>query len=244
MATPRFYVPQPLSAGALPLLPDDVAHHAIRVLRLEPGAPILLFNGEGGVYQAALQVQGKQAYAAISAFDPAEAELAGHLTLVQGIAAGDKMDWIIEKAVELGAAAVVPIAARRSVLRLSGSRLEKRVQHWRRIARAACEQCGRNRLPHIAEPMPLGLWLERPPADSSLRLLCHPEAEPTLAAALAGQPPASLQLLVGPEGGWADEELELADRHGARRVRFGPRVLRTETAGVALIAAATALLGW
>lgn len=245
MATPRFYVPLPLSVGAMPLLPDAVAHHAIRVLRLAPGAPIQLFNGQGGAYHATLEIQGKQAYAAISEFDPTEAELAGRLTLVQGIAAGDKMDWIVEKAVELGAAAVIPIAAQRSVLRLSGPRLDKRIAHWRRIAHSACEQCGRNRPPHIAEPLTLGAWLEQPADATTLRLLCHPEAGATLQATLAAPPaPASLELLVGPEGGWADDELAVAAGHGARRVRFGPRVLRTETAGLALSAAATALLGW
>lgn len=245
MAIPRFYVPLPLSVGALPRLPDEVAHHALRVLRLAPGTAIQLFNGQGGAYQAILQVQGKQAYAAIDAFDPSEVELAGRITLVQGIATGDKMDWIIEKAVELGATAIVPIAARRSVLRLSGPRLEKRIQHWQRIAQSACEQCGRNRLPELAAPLTLEQWLQQPGSPDTLRLLCHPEAETSLRTLLTRAPaPANLALLVGPEGGWDDDELELAQRHHAVPVSFGPRVLRTETAGLALMAAATALLGW
>lgn len=243
MAAPRFHLDQPISVGALLPLPTDIAHHAVRVLRLGPDTPVTLFNGRGGSYQATLQIQGKQAAALVSAFDPGEVELAGELTLVQGIAAGDKMDWIIEKAVELGATAIIPIAAQRSVLKLSGERLHKRVEHWRRITRAACEQCGRNRLPHVAPPCSLADWLKTP-GDEALRLLCHPDAATALQPTLAAAAPRHLQLLVGPEGGWTDEELELARRHGVSAVRHGPRILRTETAGLALIAAATALLGW
>lgn len=156
------------------------------------------------------------------------------------------MDWVVEKAVELGAARVTPIAAQRSVLQLSGPRLDKRVAHWSRIAQSAAEQCGRNRLMTVDAPLGLRDWLAQP-ADS-LRLLCHPEAIPTLTDVLQASsdqaPLQSLCLLVGPEGGWSDAELTLAAEHSVQSVRFGPRVLRTETAGLALISAASALLGW
>src|SRR5690606_25237436 len=195
---------------------------------------------------ATLEIDGKAAYALLGAHDPREAELAGRIILVQGLPSGDKMDWVVEKAVELGASRVTPIAAQRSVLQLSGPRLEKRVAHWSRIAQSASEQCGRNRLMSVDVPMGLRDWLEQPCAG--LRLLCHPEATPTLAEALAAasrsSPIQSLCLLVGPEGGWSDAELALAAQHGVQSVRFGPRVLRTETAGLALISAVTALLGW
>jgi len=245
MSIPRFFVPLPLQPGATLALPENVAHHALRVLRLPAGSPIVLFNGEGGAWQAMLSMQGKQAMAELAAFDPRDTELPGRVTLVQGIATGDKMDWIIEKAVELGAHAIAPIAAQRSVLRLSGERLEKRVLHWRRIAQAACEQCGRNRLPVVHAPVTLAQWLADPANAEGLRLMCHPEASDTLSSALSPRPTAAcLALLVGPEGGWAEEELQMAGRHDVRRVRFGARVLRTETAGLALLAATGALLGW
>jgi len=243
MPLPRFFCDTPLSADARLPLPDALAHHAVRVLRLRAGAAIVLFDGTGGEYPATLEIDGKAAWAQLGAHDPREAELAGRITLVQGLPAGDKMDWVVEKAVELGACRVVPVAAQRSVLQLSGARLDKRVSHWNRIAQAACEQCGRNRLMPVDAPLELGAWLARPAAG--LRLLCHPEAGPHLADALAAQPGLrELSLLVGPEGGWSDAELALAAHHGVRAVRYGPRVLRTETAGLALIAAATALLGW
>lgn len=246
MSIPRFFVPGPLQTGARVALPDTVAHHALRVLRLAPGAAIILFDGQGGSWHATLEAQGKQGYAQLGAFDAAEAELPGRITLVQGIAAGDKMDWIVEKATELGVFAIAPIAAQRSVLRLSGERQEKRLLHWRRIAQAACEQCGRNRLPLIHPPLTLAQWLAQVGDSDMPALLCHPEATDTLAGALPApsRPGVELALLIGPEGGWSPEELREAGRHAVRQVRFGNRVLRTETAGPALLAAAGALLGW
>lgn len=246
MSLPRFFCDTPLSPGARLALPDALAHHAIRVLRLKDGASMTLFDGQGGEYPATLGIDGKSGWAQLGALDPREAELGGYITLVQGLPSGDKMDWVVEKSVELGASRVTPIAAQRSVLQLSGPRLAKRVSHWSRIAQSASEQCGRNRLMSVDVPMGLRDWLEQPCAG--LRLLCHPEATPTLAEALAAasrsSPIQSLCLLVGPEGGWSDAELALAAQHGVQSVRFGPRVLRTETAGLALISAVTALLGW
>lgn len=245
MSIPRFFVTSPLDSDTCVALPDAVAHHALRVLRLPPGAEIMLFNGEGGAWRATLVVQGKKGLAQLTGFDARDTELPGRITVVQGIASGDKMDWIVEKAVELGAHAIAPIAAQRSVLRLSGDRLEKRLQHWQRIAQSACEQCGRNRMPIVQPPVSLAQWLSSPANAGMLRLLCHPDATDTLAGALPEPDPgASLALLVGPEGGWSDDELDEAARHAVRRVRFGSRVLRTETAGLALLAATGALLGW
>ncbi|MBR8657211.1 16S rRNA (uracil(1498)-N(3))-methyltransferase [Achromobacter sp. Marseille-Q0513] len=246
MSDPRFFCDVPLAPGARIALPEALAHHALRVLRLRPGEAIVLFDGKGGEYPAVLETEGKTGYAQLGPFNPREAEPAGRITLVQGLPSGDKMDWVIEKAVELGAVRVVPVAAQRSVLQLTGPRLEKRVAHWQRIAQSASEQCGRNRLMNVDAPQTLAQWLEQP--AEGLRLLCHPDADDDLAGALAalrnqdGTP--ALTLLVGPEGGWSDKELDQARAAGVRAVRFGPRVLRTETAGLALIAAAAALLGW
>lgn len=246
MPLPRFHVDLSLQPGARLALPDSVAHHALRVLRLREGDEVVLFDGRGGQYSARLEIQGKQAYAQLGAYDPREAELPGRVILAQALPSGDKMDWVIEKAVELGASCVTPIAAQRSVLQLSGARLEKRVAHWTRIAQSAAEQCGRNRLMAVDAPMGLREWLEQP--ATGLRVLCHPDAIATLADVLAAsaerEPLQSLSLLVGPEGGWSEAELALAAQCGVQPVRFGPRVLRTETAGLALISAVTAMLGW
>lgn len=240
MSPPRFFCETPLDAGGRIELPTALAHHALRVLRLTDGAPIVLFDGRGGQYPAVLHVEGRHALAALGAHEAADSELRGRLVLIQGLASGDKMDWIVEKAVELGVAELRPVAAERSVLRLSGPRLDKRLAHWRAIARAASEQCGRNRLMLVHPPAPLAACLE---AVDGPALFCHPEGLLDFRTALADVRD-GLTLMVGPEGGWSPEELALAQRRGLTGVRFGPRVLRTETAGLALAAAATALLDW
>lgn len=257
MPIPRFFVDLPLAAHSRIALPEAAAHHAVRVLRLRDGAPLCLFNGQGGEYAGVLHVDGRAAAVELGAFDPREAELGGAITLVQGLPSGDKMDWILEKAVELGVRTIVPIAARRSVLQLSGARQDKRLTHWRRIALSASEQCGRNRLLQVAEPVTLEQWLAQAgngtangaAAAANLRVLCHPEGGQPYTQVLAQAQRAAaglseLELLVGPEGGWDDTELAAARRAGAQAVTFGPRILRTETAGLALAAAAAAVLNW
>ncbi|ANN79360.1 16S rRNA (uracil(1498)-N(3))-methyltransferase [Bordetella flabilis] len=243
MPSPRFYCPFALSPHARIELPDALAHHAVRVLRLRDGDALVLFDGHGGSYPATLRVAGRTAHAELGAHDAREAELAGGMTLVQGLPSGDKMDWIVEKAVELGVQQLVPVAAQRSVLQLTGDRQDKRLAHWRRIAVAASEQCGRNRIMRIETVMTLEQWLATPAAG--MRAICHPEQGAPLSQALrAPDAQQALCLLVGPEGGWTDGERAAATSAGAVTVGFGPRVLRTETAGLALVAAATALLGW
>ncbi|SOE51263.1 16S rRNA (uracil(1498)-N(3))-methyltransferase [Orrella dioscoreae] len=244
MTTPRFYCPGPLQAGTEIVLPDEVAHHALRVLRLRDGAGIVLFDGEGGETPATVHADGKRGLARLGRHDPREAELPGPITLAQGLPAGDKMEWVIEKAVEMGVTRIAPIAARRSVLQLDGPRLEKRLARWQALARSASEQCGRNRVARVDAPVTLPQWLAAQAGTTAF--LCHPDAQQDLAQALP-PPDAARQgfaFLVGPEGGWDDEELQAAARAGTQAIRFGPRVLRTETAGIALVAAATALLGW
>jgi 16S rRNA (uracil1498-N3)-methyltransferase len=243
MPSPRFHCPFPLSAHARIELPEAIAHHAVRVLRLRDGDTLVLFDGHGGEYPATLSVDGRMVHAALGAHDPREAELAGGITLVQGLPSGDKMDWIVEKAVELGVRQLVPIAAQRSVLQLTGARQDKRLSHWRRIAAAASEQCGRNRLMRIEPVATLEQWLASPAAG--LRALCHPEHGTPLKQALhSAEARREVCLVVGPEGGWTDAERDAARAGGTVEVSFGPRVLRTETAGLALVAATTALLGW
>lgn len=243
MPGPRFHCPFALSAHARIELPDAIAHHAARVLRLRDGDTVVLFDGNGGEYPATLRIAGRTVHAELGAHDAREAELTGGITLVQGLPSGDKMDWIVEKAVELGVRQLVPIAAQRSVLQLNGERQDKRLAHWRRIAASASEQCGRNRLMHIEPVTPLARWLETP--STGLRLLCHPEGGASLKTALDNaRDTRSIALLVGPEGGWSDAERTAAGAAGVLTASFGPRVLRTETAGLALVAATTALLAW
>lgn len=243
MALPRFHVPGPWSPNGPLDLPEEAAHHALRVLRLAPGTAIEVFDGKGAALPGVLVASGKRAALEARGEVRRTPLREPRLTLVQGIASGDKMDWIVEKATELGVDVVVPLAARRSVLRLQGERREKRWRHWQRVAQAACGQCGRDMLPEILAPLTMGEWLARPAAPG-LSVVCHPEAEASLLPLLRRAAPEALTLWVGPEGGWDEEELALAQRHGVLPVRWGGYVLRTETAGLALAAAGSAVLGW
>jgi 16S rRNA (uracil1498-N3)-methyltransferase len=231
---PRFFCPQPLAAGLLVDLPESVAHH-LHVVRQQPGDILTLFNGEGGQYRATLVEVGKRrASASVDAFEPAEAELGYAITLAQALPEAAKMDWIIEKAVELGVAAVVPLAARRCVTRLSGERAEKRQAHWQGIIVAASEQSGRNRLAMLAPMEDFSRWLARPaPAP---RLLLSPRGTETLAAWAGARAAQDVTIMVGPEGGFAPEEEDAAITAGAIPLTMGPRVLRTETAALAAAA--------
>jgi 16S rRNA (uracil1498-N3)-methyltransferase len=244
MSAPRFFCDIPLMADSAIVLPAAVAHHAVQVLRLSAGASITLFDGTGGEYPAILEPDGRQTLARLGQHDPREAELGGQITLVQGLPSGDKMDWIVEKAIELGVHRIVTIAATRSVLRLSGDRLAKRLVHWQRIARAACEQCQRNRVPEIEAPVSLREWLAAS-SSSGECVMGQPDAALRLPEWLSARPALSaVSILVGPEGGWSEEEREAAKGHGVTPLKMGSRILRTETAGLALIATVSALAGW
>ncbi len=230
---PRFYCAQPLAPGLTLDLPPEVAHH-IHVLRLAPGEHLTLFDGRGGEYTAVLDEVGKKrATATLREFHAREAELPYAVTLAQALPEGTKMDWIIEKAMELGVAAVQPLAARRCVVRLSSERAEKKLGHWQGVIVAAAEQSGRNRLASLAEPLELREWLGRP---APRRILLSPRAEASLAQWAQRTPPQDLCLLVGPEGGFTTEEEDAAIAAGALPLSMGPRVLRTETAALAALA--------
>lgn len=241
---PRFHVPSQLSpalVGTTITLPDEVAHHVVRVLRLDGGAPLTLFDGSGGEYLATLVEAGKRGSTArLERFDAVERESPLEVTLVQAVLAADAMDYAIRKAVELGVTAVTPIVATRSQFSLGGERGEKRLAHWRGIAIAGCEQCGRNRVPPIASPQPLEAWLatvspERP------SVIAAPAAAISLAAVAARTPP--IAIAIGPEGGFTEAEYSLAVEKGIVPVHLGPRVLRAETAGVAALAILAAVAG-
>ena len=244
MATPRFYCPIPLPLHQTIALPDNVAHHASRALRLREGDEIILFDGKQGQYHAELLFMNGKAMADIKHFNAQEHEIKGKITLVQGLPSGDKMDWIIEKASELGVQHLIPVQAERSVLNLSGNRLEKRQDHWEKVAVSAGEQCGRNRILQI-EPLQTLAQFIADHAHLAHQLLCHPEGGTSLAAYLKTQPDIQeICLIVGPEGGWSKRELDALTKSGASQVTYGSRVLRTETAGLALTAACSALMDW
>jgi 16S rRNA (uracil1498-N3)-methyltransferase len=238
---PRFYCPQPLAIGLMIDLPEAVAHH-VHVVRLAPGEAVTLFNGDGGEYTAVLQtVEKRRASAEIKAHTARDAELPYAVTVAQALPEASKMDWIIEKAVELGAAAFQPLAARRCVVRLSGERAEKKLAHWQGVIVSASEQSGRNRLAHLAPVDDFKDWIAQ--QDMHRRVILTPRASQSLAAWARHQPPQALTVMVGPEGGFSDEEEDLAIAQGALPLSMGPRILRTETAALAALAALNACWG-
>lgn len=237
---PRFFCPDGLLPESDMPLPAAVAHHAERVLRLAVDDVITLFDGAGGECEARLLALGRQPLARLGPRLPVERESPLAITLVQALASGDKMDWVVQKAVELGAVAIQPVAAERSVLKLAGERALKRQAHWQQIAVSACEQCGRNRVPVVGEILPLARYLAQD--DGVRRMILAPEAAGALAHKKA-RPAGPVAILIGPEGGWSPVELQLAARAGCEPLALGPRVLRTETAGLAAIAALQTVWG-
>lgn len=236
---PRLHVDEPLpGAGTSFELPAGAARH-VQVLRLQPGAPLTLFDGRGGEWRARVERMGRQSVqVCLEDFDAVERELACDVTLAIGMPANDRMDALVEKACELGVAAVQPLVCERSVLRLAGERAERKVAHWQGVAVAACEQSGRTRVPTIAPVRTLGDWLaslEEAPATATARLVMSlRDARPL--NEVVSVPPAALVSLSGPEGGLADTEEDAARARGFRPVSLGPRVLRADTAPLALLA--------
>jgi 16S rRNA (uracil1498-N3)-methyltransferase len=237
---PRFFVDLPLSPGAKIELPPVPAHHAARVLRLVKGTEVVLFNGQGGEYPAVLEWVDKEVVSArCREWRDVERESSLDIRLAQGISSGERMDYTLQKAVELGVTAIQPLAMRRSVVKLSAERAARRVDHWQGIVMSACEQCGRNHLPAVANPLDIPQWLATAPAG--LKLFLSREAESTLNDL---PPPAGpVWLVAGPEGGFEPEEAALISDFGFIPVRLGPRILRTETAALAAVAAMQTLWG-
>ena len=234
---PRFHLAAPLVAGASIELPREAAHHATRVLRLRIGESVTLFNGSGGEYAATIASIARDGVTVVvGAHQAHDRESPLAVTLVQGIASADRMDFIIQKAVELGAAAIQPVLTSKSIVRLSKERGEARLGHWQRIVIAACEQCGRNRIPEVFPAEPLAEY--SPPADA-VKVLLSPQATKDLKA-LAQSP---LVLAVGPEAGFDAAEEKLLAHKGFVAARLGPRILRTETAALAALAALNAIRG-
>jgi 16S rRNA (uracil1498-N3)-methyltransferase len=246
---PRFHVPLPLQTGAELALPAGAARHA-QVLRLQPGAPVTLFDGSGGEWSARVLRMGRSdVQVELENFHAIERELPMAVTLAVGMPANERMDTLVEKATELGVAAIQPLLCERSVLRLSGERAQKKVAHWQAVALAACEQSGRTRVPQVAPVQALLEWLDRlPPLADAPRpgarwLLSLRDAMPAREA-LAAQPGALTSLttltsatsLSGPEGGFTETEEFAARRCGFVPLTLGPRTLRADTAPLALLA--------
>lgn len=240
MTIPRFYVDVPLAIGEPANLPRAVTRHALRALRLKQGEMLTLFNGHGGEYVAQLvHAREPEAEALVVRFDAREAESPWCFTVAQGLSSGDRMDWTIEKAVELGAATIAPLAMTRSVTRLSSERARSRREHWQSLAIASSEQCGRNHIARVDDVMPLDDWFATLP-EASLRLVLSADGAPLRTVR---RPPHGRRviLLAGPEGGFADNELQAADAAGFRAISLGPRILRTETAAATALAMMSAL---
>ena len=243
---PRLFVAEGLAPGAPVELAEAAAHHAAHVLRLREGEAVVLFDGKGGEWPARIaSVAKRTVHVALGAHDPIERESPLPVTLVQALSSADRMDYTVQKAVELGVTAIEVVVAEKSVARLSGERALQRAEHWRRIALAACEQCGRNRIPSIAAPVAFASWL-RAGRREAVKLLASPGATRALSTALAERvAPASAGVLVavGPEAGFSAREEAAMDAAGFVRVHLGPRVLRTETVAPAILAALNALAG-
>lgn len=240
----RIFVDAPLAAGRSVTLPEDASRHVAQVLRMQNSESVTLFNGQGGEYQATIESVRKTAVnVRCERFDPIERESVLHLTLAQALVSADKMDWIAQKAVELGAMRIVPLICERSVARLSGEREGKRIEHWRKVVIAACEQSGRNRVPVVDSPLRMADFTVR--QSQGLRLLLDPAATAPLPSALQGAQEKSAEIIVavGPEGGFTGDEAAQAAATGFQRVRLGKAVLRTETAGIAALAAIQAICG-
>jgi 16S rRNA (uracil1498-N3)-methyltransferase len=237
---PRFFVPAGLSVGAEIELPERATRHCA-VLRLRRGDSITLFNGEGGEYEAELtRMSVDAAHARIISGRSIERESPLAITLAQCVSSGDRMDVALQKSTELGVAKIVPIASARSVVRLSSERADRRVAHWRNVVIAACEQCGRNRIPEVGGIVELEAFLSSVSGRDGLRLLLAPDASQSLRQL---ERTTGVTLLIGPEGGLAPEEQRRAESSGFIPVNFGGRVLRTETAPLAAIAAMQAMWG-
>ena len=240
MPAPRIHVDFALESGIEVTLPRDAARHLRRVLRMPHGAPLLLFDGGGGEFEAELVLAGGSVRARIGRHRPLATESALAIGLAQGLSRGARMDYTIQKAVELGVHWIQPLVTARSVVRPDAERTGRRAQHWRGVVASACEQCGRAVLPAVHDPLPLGKWLDRLP-PSGTRLVAVPGTRRGLAT--LPRPHTSLVLLIGPEGGLESGEIATARGHGFRTFSLGPRILRTETAAVVALSAAQLLWG-
>ncbi len=239
MRIPRIYTRQALTTGALVNLEETASHHLSKVLRMQAGRELVLFNGEGGEYAATIsEVSKKYVSAGIGAYTAANRESPLQLELAIGVSRGERFEWVLQKATELGVTKITPLITERTEVKLGGERQEKLIDRWQHILISACEQCQRNLLPQLAAPIHINDWL--PSVTAELRFVLHHRDSKTLPAE---QQPQSLALLIGPEGGLSDSEIAQAQTHHFAALTLGPRVLRTETAPVAAISLVQYLWG-
>jgi 16S rRNA (uracil1498-N3)-methyltransferase len=241
MRVNRIFCEGPLESGIETSLPRPAAYHVARVLRMREGAPLHLFDGTGGEFHAQIaRIGSDEVIVRLGDRVPGTPESPLRITLVQGVSRGERMDWTLQKATELGVAAIAPVLTARSVVRLDDKQARKKLAHWRGIVISACEQCGRSRLPTLCAPVTLRDYFSNVRKEG-LRLVLSPSAPASLAG-LASLP-SRVELLIGPEGGLDDNELTAAQASGFMPVRLGPRVLRTETASVVALSVLQALWG-
>ncbi|QVL46095.1 MAG: 16S rRNA (uracil(1498)-N(3))-methyltransferase [Methylophilaceae bacterium] len=242
----RFYCPEKLALGAIVSLPESAAIHAARVLRMTVGDQAILFNGDGHDYTCELMlVKKNEVLAKVNASKPINNESPLNITLLQGISSGDRMDYTIQKAVELGVNHIQPIATERSVVKLNQERAAKRLAHWQNVVHSACEQSGRAVIPQVAEPKSLSLWLAENLHQNQCRILLNPIGAKRLAEI---EKPSlktnhEIQLLIGAEGGLSPNEIAIANKNGFQSIMLGPRILRTETAALAAMASMHSVWG-
>jgi 16S rRNA (uracil1498-N3)-methyltransferase len=239
----RLFVDIPLRPGDQVPLPARAARHALRVLRLQAGDRVTLFNGDGRQYPARVTADDpRMPHVRVEACESPECESPLRTILLQSVARGEKMDWIIQKATELGVSRITPVVSERSEVRLDAARGARRLEHWRAVAVAACEQCGRNVVPPIDPPVVLASCMASlEDTGATARWMLHPGGSTRVRDIAAV--PASMLLAVGPEGGFGDQDLTILRDSGFRELALGPRVLRTETAGIAALAALQAVCG-
>ena len=242
MTTPRFYCPPPLHAGTKFELPQAAAHHASRVLRLRVNDEVRVFDGIGNELHGHIcEIEGKRVVLEKLQVCTVNRESPLNIVLAQALCSSEKMDWVIQKATELGASEIQPVQTQRSMVKLTGERAEKRTQHWYGITIAACEQCGRNMLPKVHAPLEFSSWIATICNAPGSKFILLPEAVTTLHEQL--KPQEKIILLIGPEGGFSADEVQIALQAGFIAIRLGARLLRTETAAMAGIATLQTLWG-
>ena len=238
----RFHCPPPIPRSGSFELPPDVAHHAARVLRLREGDPVQLFDGHGNEHHGVIaELVGRSVVVSGLSTIEVDRESPLKVLLAQALTSSEKMDWVLQKATELGVTEFQPLATERSVARLTNERAEKRNEHWRQVAISACEQCGRNQLPEIHAPLDIILWLQQMREMPFTKFILLPDG--TASLRLQPEPQDKIIILVGAEGGFTQAESVAAIQCGFASIRMGSRVLRTETAAIAGLAALQTLWG-
>lgn len=230
MRLPRFYVNAELKQGAVVELPKETSHYVRQVLRLRERSPVILFNGSGGEFKGKISINNKQTTVILEELNDLSVESPLYIHLGQGISRGEKMDYVVQKAVELGVAEITPLFTERCGVRLDDERAEKRLDHWQKIIISACEQSGRNKIPLINAPCEISAWIAQCMAPH--RLICHPGLSSDESSLEVKN---SVAVLIGSEGGFTEVEITDAMTHGFKSLALGPRVLRTETATVAAL---------